>query len=60
MLIGLSLPSPPQNMLCRKDVVLTAKAAVSAVAVTVEDVFAPVLAALTQSNSLIIVDPVNP
>ena len=60
MLMELDLPSPPQNMLCRKDVVLTAKAAVSAVAVTIEDVLAPVVAALTQRNQLILVDPVNP
>jgi hypothetical protein len=47
------LPRLPQDAHCRQDVVLAAKAAVTAVAVAVEDVLDPVLAALADRHRLL-------
>jgi hypothetical protein len=50
MLVELGLPSPPEEVSRREDIVFTAKAAVRAVALAVEDVLAPVVAALTHRD----------
>lgn len=46
------LPSPPAEASSREDVVLAAKVAVSAVALAVEDVLAPVVATLVQCDDI--------
>lgn len=50
MLVELELPSPPGEASSREDIVFTAKAALSAVALAVEDVLVPVVDALAHRN----------
>lgn len=59
-LAELRLPRPPEDARSRSDVVFTARAAVSAVAVAVEDVLAPVVIALSPRNQLVRIDAVSP